>query len=169
MTLEIAGFIIALLYFLRDFVKPKAGNSILILTENGNRIKSKWGYLTSVASQKYGIDEKIILGVIGVESDGIPNAVGSIGEIGLMQLSPTGALVDYRNENKTFFGDPFLPANNIDIGTWYLRKIHQAFPLEDWFDKIQAYNTGIAGYKNGRRLPEYVERLRKYVTNNVNT
>ena len=169
MSLEVLGFIITLIYFLKDFGKKKPGNSILTYTENGKRIKDQWGYLTSIAALKYGIDEKVIIGTIGAESNGNQKAVGKAGEIGLMQLLPVGgALDDYRAENR-FYGDPFQPQINIDIGAWYLSRIQAAFPLEDWLDKIQAYNTGIAGYRNGKRFQPKVDNFKKFVTNNVNT
>ncbi|HLF51507.1 transglycosylase SLT domain-containing protein [Flavobacterium sp.] len=132
------------------------------LTDRGETIKQKWGHLTSIASIKWGIPENVIIATIGIESDGNPNLVGNLKEIGLMQLLPE-TFSDYERRNNVTIFNPFNPANNIDAGSWYLSEVQKNFPLEKWYEKIQAYNVGIAGYRKGRRNPDYINRLRLFV------
>ena len=133
-----------------------------VLTTRGEFIRAKWGHLTSLAQVKYGVPQEIIIATIGVESDGNAGVRGKAGEVGLMQLLAAGALGDYERVFGQVF-NPFDPVKNIDIGVWFLAEVNRAFPLELWGEKIQAYNTGIQGYKNGRRVPAYVERFGKYL------
>lgn len=80
------------------------------------------GYIKASA-QKYGVDHNFIRAVIYTESRFDPFAVGDAGEIGLMQIMPTGAAADYAREygiDVPARAKLFDPAVNIDIGTWYL-------------------------------------------------
>lgn len=131
-------------------------------TPEGLRIREKWGHLTGLAAQKHGVPEFVIVGVIGAESDGQEDVIGRDGEIGLMQLLPSGALADYEREVGHAF-NPWSPVQNIDIGTWYLSKIQRMFPLDKWQDKIQAYNVGLQGYSEKKRNLAYAERVQRYI------
>lgn len=146
--------------FMALIFKRKQG--FFSLTENGKMIKNKWGHLISNASLKWNIPENVIIGTIGIESNGNENVVGGKKEIGLMQILP-GTFSDYEKETGTKNLNAFNPTINIDAGTWFLDKINRTFPLEDWEDKIQAYNVGINGYQKGRRNLDYVNRLFQYV------
>lgn len=136
-----------------------------VLTPAGEKIKKKWGHLTVVASAKYSVPEEVLVGVIGVESFGVANVVnvnanGSI-DYGLMQINDHGALTDYRERVGKIL-NPLDAVENIEVGSWFLREIHQSFLLETWREKIDAYNIGIAGRKK-RRNHEYVARFDQFV------
>ncbi len=153
--------------FVIEFLLVKARPLRFALTEKAEPIKKRWGHLTVVTSAKYGVPEEIIVAVIGVESLGIPTAInknpnGST-DYGLMQINSNGALADYEERTKQLV-NPFDPAQNVEVGSWYLREIHQSFLLETWQEKIDAYNIGITAHEKGRRNFAYVNRISEYVS-----
>ena len=75
------------------------------------------------SAEKYGVDSNFVRAVIYTESKFDPFATGDAGEVGLMQIMPSGAAVDYAREYGIDVpprSKLFDPAVNIDIGTWYL-------------------------------------------------
>ncbi|MFA6152988.1 MAG: transglycosylase SLT domain-containing protein [Chitinophagaceae bacterium] len=91
----------------------------------------------------YGIPFDIILAMIQQESSGNPLAKGSIGERGLMQLTPP-ALQDVNAKYKLGFSfdDMYDAEKNIQAGTAYLA-ICRAYFYGDLQKAIQAYNAGM--------------------------
>lgn len=74
-------------------------------------------------AQKYNVDSRLIKAVISQESKFNERARGTSGEIGLMQIMPRGAAVDwarYYKLDELSEGVLFNPKMNIEIGTWYL-------------------------------------------------
>lgn len=102
-----------------------------------NKIKEKYGNIINDASEEYGVNSNIVLAIIKQESGGNPNAVGSKGEIGLMQLMP-GTARDMGVD------DPFDPRQNIFGGTRYLRYLLDIYN-DDLNRAIMAYNIGPNG------------------------
>jgi soluble lytic murein transglycosylase-like protein len=159
--------ILLLIAIIAEFMLVRNRPKRFVLTNAGEKIKEKWGYLAVVASAKYSIPEQIILAVIGAESGGAANAIninknGSI-DYGLMQVNNRGALADYQNKVRMIL-DPLEPAQNVEVGSWYLREIHQELLFETWEEKIDAYNVGISGHKQGKRNFNYVRNLFDFVT-----
>ena len=77
------------------------------------------------AAEKYNIDSRFVKAVIYQESKFDARARGTHGEIGLMQVMPDGAAVDwarYYKRDKLREGLLFNPELNIEIGTWYLAR-----------------------------------------------
>lgn len=73
-------------------------------------------------SAAYGVPAELARAVIHVESSFRPNARGSAGEIGLMQIKPsTARLMGYSGSIKGLFH----PETNIKFGMKYLSKAHQ--------------------------------------------
>ncbi len=85
--------------------------------------------------------------IIQIESKGDPNARGSVGEIGLMQISPI-VIIEWFNVigmfgtsyeipgdarspivygNNYTSSDLFTPSINVKIGTWYLERIRDHY------------------------------------------
>ena len=88
------------------------------------------------------IPTSTILAIIDVESGFHTNAVGNAGEIGLMQIKPgTGSWI---NPGADLYNDIENIETGIKFLLWLKRRI--GFP-----GYIQAYNTGLAGYKKGIR------------------
>lgn len=98
-----------------------------------------YGEIITAASRHYKVPRRIITGIISAESAGNPLEVGAQGEIGLMQLLPSGALADAARETDLPVTAAFSPAVNIAIGTWYLRKLYDR--LGNWRAAIGRYNA----------------------------
>ena len=99
-----------------------------------------YGNLIRAAALKHGLDEKLITGVIAVESNFNPRAVSRKKAQGLMQLIPQTA-AHYSVANI------FDPAQNIEAGTHYLKDL-----LEKYRGNL---SLALAAYNAG---PEMVER-----------
>jgi soluble lytic murein transglycosylase len=75
------------------------------------------------AAAKYGLDSRLVRAVIYEESKFRPGAVGRDGEIGLMQVMPNRAAVDWAKAHNVpcpEAGVLFSPRINLEIGCWYL-------------------------------------------------
>jgi hypothetical protein len=99
-----------------------------------------YGNLIRAAALKHGLDEKLITGVIAVESNFNPRAVSRKQAQGLMQLIPQTAA-------RYSVANIFDPAQNIDAGTHYLKDL-----LEKYRGNL---SLALAAYNAG---PEMVER-----------
>ena len=85
------------------------------------------------ASEKYNVDPALIKAVIWQESRFDPEARGSKGEIGLMQIMP-GTGGEWASAQRVpLFAKLMLkdPKRNIDCGTWYLGKLLRRYPATD--------------------------------------
>jgi soluble lytic murein transglycosylase-like protein len=99
-----------------------------------------YGNLIRAAALKHGLDEKLITGVIAVESNFNPRAVSRKQAQGLMQLIPQTAA-------RYSVANIFDPAQNIDAGSHYLKDL-----LEKYRGNL---SLALAAYNAG---PEMVER-----------
>lgn len=99
------------------------------------------------AAAKYGVDPDLIRAVIWTESHFDPDKVGRAGEIGLMQILPSGAAAEYARVNRrpVFSADElFDPATNIEVGTWFLKQ-----GLSRYADKPDGLILAICFYNAG--------------------
>jgi len=81
--------------------------------------------LIEKSAAKYGVDPDLVRAVVWTESRFDPDKVGKAGEIGLMQILPSGAAADYSRLNRRaeFSEDElFNPATNIEVGVWFLKQ-----------------------------------------------
>jgi soluble lytic murein transglycosylase-like protein len=129
----LATFSFSALYFLwsQKGIKPVKAHG-----EKADRVMGYAGDLLRYGVEQ-GVDPALTAAVIDVESGGNPNAEGSAGEIGLMQILPaTGAWI-----NRVTREQLFDPAINIQTGTGYLR-----YSIDQNGGNVSA---GIAGYNYG--------------------
>ncbi len=94
-------------------------------------------------AQKYDFDPAFILAIIQTESNFNPSAVGTVGEIGLMQIRPETAEWISKKENIKWKGNKSLfdPVQNVKIGIAYIAFLRDHF--EGRADKyLSAYNVG---------------------------
>ena len=109
------------------------------------------------ASARNKLPQSMVAAVIIAESGGDPKALSSKGAKGLMQLMPVTAL-------EVGVTRPFNPAQNINGGCRYLRKMWDRFGPK-WELPLAAYNAGptrVEALAAIPRIPEtvqYVERV----------
>ncbi len=86
--------------------------------------KNAFDPIIAKVSQKHNVDSSLIKAIIDQESSFKSNAVGGVGEIGLMQLQMI-VVKEWAINHKIPIpsrGLVFLPELNIEIGTWYYAK-----------------------------------------------
>lgn len=99
------------------------------------KVKRKYGSLISEAASNHGVDEDLIVAIIGQESSGKPNAVSSKKAQGLMQVMPSH-FID-RKIPKSKWKDP---KTNINLG---------AELLKGWLDQFGTVEKAVAAYNAG--------------------
>ncbi len=104
---------------------------LIVLVGNGERLYAWYvgenDYMPLVREKalKYGLDPNFVRSVIWEESKFAPDAVGRAGEIGLMQVLPTGAVADWARVNRRRepgLSELFKVELNLEIGCWYLAR-----------------------------------------------
>jgi len=112
--------------------------------------------LVQQSAAQHRVDPALIYAVMAVESGYAQLAVSPKGAKGLMQLLPATA-------RQYGVSDPFDPRQNIDAGTWHLRRLLDRFngdkPLA-----LAAYNAGEAAVHRQGGVPAYPE-TQAYVPN----
>lgn len=113
-------------------------------------------------SQKYNFDPVFVAAVIKTESTFNPSAMGSVGEIGLMQIRPETARWIAQQLKISFNSSHELkdPVKNIEIGVAYMNYLRDKFESKS-YRYIAAYNMGP---KNVRRLLAQDKKPREYAT-----
>lgn len=106
---------------------------------------------------KYGFDPLFIMAVIQTESSFRPEARGTSGEIGLMQLRPQTAEYIAHKFNLVWNGEDTLkdPIKNVQIGAAYLSYLRTAFHAKSRL-YLAAYNMGVANvhrHVSGHQIP----------------
>lgn len=93
--------------------------------------------LAETVAQREGVPPALVKGVIETESAWNPNAVSSVGAVGLMQVMPATAK-GLGWDSSTPLNDPLT---NVTLGTRYLRQMLSIFG-GDWAKAAAAYNHG---------------------------
>lgn len=111
-------------------------------------------------SQKHGYDPIFLLAVIKTESQFNPNAIGSAGEIGLMQIKPDTAEWICRKNKLPWNGAESLknPHYNVLIGGYYFEYLKKTLRSQS-ARYINAYNMGINSLQ---RLPAQAQNQHPY-------
>lgn len=117
---------------------------------------------------KYGLDPYLVLAVIKVESNFKPDAISSMGAVGLMQLMPSTAKYVSEKYDIRFRGRKslFNPSTNVKLGIAYLSLLDERY--ESMEHALWAYNYGPARYKSHKKsmggsfLPYYVKQVMSF-------
>jgi soluble lytic murein transglycosylase len=118
----------------------------------------------------YRVDPDLVWSILYEETYFSPWKTGKDGEIGLMQVTPAvgrewATETGIRELERQMVGNPqnFLrdPEHNIQIGCWYLEKIHEQFQnLPDAEARmVAAYNAGPSRAVEWNRVPENAKAL----------
>lgn len=113
------------------------------------------------ACEEYGCPYPLALAVAEVESNFDMEAIGAVGEVGVMQLNPGPENTYWINLQAETNQDPTTPAGNIVCGV-YLLGTHLV-NYEDTEKALMAYNMGPAGalqaWEAGITSTEYTEKV----------
>ncbi|MGR9047699.1 lytic transglycosylase domain-containing protein [Halobacillus faecis] len=131
--------------------KSQEGNNIAEVT-SGNADLDK---LIKKASERHGVDEKLVRSVVKAESNFDAGVVSYAGAQGLMQLMPATA----RGLGVT---DPFNPEQNLMGGTKYLRQMLDRYDGNTEL-ALAAYNAGPGNVDKYDGVPPFRE-TQNYIT-----
>ena len=108
--------------------------------------------MAEAAALRHGIPVDLFSRLVQQESGWNPKAQSHAGAIGLAQLMPGTA--------KRMGVDPWNPAQNLDGGAKYLRKMYDRF--RSWKLALAAYNAGPEAVEKYNGVPPYKE-TRNYI------
>jgi soluble lytic murein transglycosylase len=97
------------------------------------RKEQRYDPLILSLAQRYDVRPALIKGLIWRESRFDPKARGRVGEIGLMQIRSLTAQewAQSVHPRRSFDGNLFEPAVNLEVGAWYLGKLLKRYARTD--------------------------------------
>ncbi len=161
----IAGVIVIYLVMTRTQVRaevPGAGANLL------KEIYYNYRDFAGSVYYETGVPLNLILAIIRMESAGDAAARGSIGEVGLMQLTE-GAWEDvirFGDMTRRTQGIPRDPYSNILAGAKYLvicnERMGGSIEHPQWFDALRAYNVGSRRAQEGIQGTNYASKVESF-------
>jgi hypothetical protein len=142
-------------------LEPIATSAILDIASASRALKDRSTYLPAIAEEAAasGVPPALVDAVVRIESRYDPTAVGSIGEIGLMQVRPkTAALLGFQGTS----AELAEPRTNLRYGVGYLAK---AWRLADGnlCRALMKYRAGHGSDKMSALSIEYCRRARVHL------
>lgn len=120
-----------------------------------DRYYKKYKRLIHAAAREHEVPVSLIAAVIKAESNFRPYATSNKGAMGLMQITMETWV------HLGGIGSPYNPAQNIMMGTKYLKELMEEFD-NDIVLTLAAYNAGPGAVKKFQQVPPYNE-TRRYV------
>lgn len=145
------GIIIFVVLFLLALVFGEKVVKESILFDELPKEVARWKTEILNAATQTGVPAPTIAAVIWQESWGDPDAIGSSGEVGLMQVKPDAVTDVNRVFNKDFYVDDLTPYENILVGSYYLKLMRENH--SNWDEAHEAYNQGARGRTIEARKP----------------
>lgn len=142
-------------------LEPITTSTILDIASPPHSLKDRSTYLPAIAEEAAvsGVPPALVDAVVRIESRYDPTAVGSIGEIGLMQVRPkTAALLGFKGTS----AELAEPRTNLRYGVGYLAK---AWRLADGdlCRALMKYRAGHASEQMSALSIEYCRRARRHL------
>src|SRR5215213_3496709 len=142
-------------------LEPIATSAVLDIASASRALKDRSTYLPAIAQEAAasGVPPALVDAVVRIESRYDPTAVGSIGEIGLMQVRPkTAALLGFQGTS----AELAEPRTNLRYGVGYLAK---AWRLADGdlCRALMKYRAGHGSDKMSALSIEYCRRARQHL------
>jgi hypothetical protein len=142
-------------------LEPLTTSTVLDLASPSRALKDRSTYLPVIAEEAAanGVPPALVDAVVRIESRYDPTAVGSIGEIGLMQVRPkTAALLGFQGTS----AELAEPRTNLRYGVGYLAK---AWRLADGdlCRTLMKYRAGHGSDKMSALSIEYCRRARQHL------
>ena len=142
-------------------LEPITTSTVLDLVSPSRALKDRSTYLPAIAQEAAasGVPPALVDAVVRIESRYNPTAVGSIGEIGLMQVRPkTAALLGFQGTS----AELAEPRTNLRYGVGYLAK---AWRLADGdlCRALMKYRAGHGSDKMSALSIEYCRRARQHL------
>lgn len=103
----------------------------------------EWNEEINTYSEKFDVPASLAYSILWQESAGNPNATGSAGEIGLMQLKPIAVKDVQGSMGVNTAGWKTNPVKNIEVGVAYLKLMYDR--TGNWQEAVRAYNQGKRG------------------------
>ena len=124
-------------------------------TGSAHERRAKYAAIIRKHAQVHGVPVKLAMAVVQIESMYRPGAVGTSGEIGLMQILPrTARYIGYKGSMKALHD----PETNISYGMKYLGKAHR-LGGGSTCGTILKYNAGHGAKKMNSVSREYCRRV----------
>lgn len=139
------------------FVKAQNTTAVVAETETILDSETIRGYCEEIG-EKYNICPELLEAIIETESGGNPNAVGGLGEVGLMQIYPK-----FHQDRMDKLGvySLYRPYSNILVGADYLAELFKEYG--DLSTCLMVYNGSSDAIERGENynLTEYADTIIK--------
>jgi membrane-bound lytic murein transglycosylase F len=132
------------------------------LDEKSDKFIQNYGDFVKKYSEKYGIDWRLTLAVVKVESRFHANAESHMGAAGLMQIMPVtqAQLATELGYDEAAFDRPHV---NIHGGIYYINKLYKIFGEQNLTEEnrirftLAAYNAGLGRILDAQKIAFYMK------------